>query len=308
MTDVTTASPALIPFTEGFEGRVHKAYRDSGGVITIGIGFTGLSTMVAAYWQQTRGHKLRMGDTITDAECDLLLGKLIDGEYAPSVAKRFSGTGIAQHEFDAATDMSFNCGAGSLKWQWAAKLAARAVSASAALLRTTAVTAGGKRLAGLVRRRAAEAALEETGNYGVTAGAHVSTASADVQAYQQQLATLGYYKGLIDGLDGATTVSAVKAFQSQRGMVVDGVVGPATRAALQRAVEAKQTTQVTTTATGGGVAVGGGTQAAQHAGQIDWHTLATALEWGVAIAIVLIVAFTIYRYRGVILQKRTPTG
>lgn len=309
MSDITTSSPALIPFTSRQEGRVHNAYRDSGGVITIGIGFTSLSKAFDTYWRSKHGHALRMGDTITDAECDLLLGKLLHEEYAPPVAKRFSGTGIKQNEFDAATDVSYNCGAGSLKWQWAASLALRRIADAASRLRTTAVTAGGRTLAGLVRRRADEAKLIETGDYGDAASTpSVSASSEDVKAYQRQLATLGFYTGTIDGVSGkgSLTEGAVKNFQRANGLVVDGVVGPATRAALARAVQAKTATQATSTAAGGGAVAGGGSQAAQQAGQIDWHAIITAAEWGIAIAVVLIIAVLIWRTRGVILRKRTP--
>lgn len=318
MTEVTTASPALIPFTERHEGKVHKAYKDSGGVITIGIGFTMLSKVFADYWRKTKGHALRMGDTITDAECVVLLGKLIDGEYAPPVAKRFAGTAIKQHEFDASVDISFNCGPGSLKWSWAALLAKGAVDQAAARLKTTAITAGGRKLAGLIRRRTDEAVLMVSGNYGNPAAQpSVSTSGADVKAYQQQLATLGFYKGTIDGRGGPLTEGAVKNFQRANDLVVDGVVGPATRAALTRAVGAKQAGQL---ATGGGVsgaAVGGGTDlttqapppapsgGAESLPQMDWHVLITAAEWGLAIAAVVLVGSLIWRNRGVILGKRT---
>jgi lysozyme len=304
MTDITTASPALIPFTERQEGKVHKAYRDAGGVVTIGIGFTSLSKTFDAWWKAAKGHALRMGDTITDAECDLLLGMLIAKEYAPPVAKRFAGTGIKQHQFDAATDLCFNCGAGLLKWKWATSLAARDVSAAAALLRTTAVTAGGKKLTGLVRRRADEARLMENADYG-TGAASISTVSDEVKAYQKQLVTLGLYSGPVDGIAGTATIVAVRGFQRANGMVVDGKVGPATRAALARAVEARQAVTVGTATTGGGAVAGVGSEAAQHAGQIDWPTLLMAAEWGLAIAVVVLVLFMLWRNRGVILGKRT---
>ena len=239
MSEITTASSALIPFTASFEGTVLKAYRDPGGVITIGRGFTWLSASFRDYWMRKRGHKLRMGDTITLAECDEALALLIAKEYAPPVAARFKGTGIKQHEFDAATDVSFNCGPGSLKWEWAKSLAARAVFIAAAKLRTTAITAKGVRLAGLVRRRAAEAHLIETGVYGVSGNPSVSSSVADVKAYQTDLATLGYYKGKIDGDAGPLTKAAVEAFQRDNGLKVDAIVGPATRAAIRRALDAK---------------------------------------------------------------------
>ena len=306
MPDVTTASPALMPFTSRHEGRVHKAYRDCGGRWTIGDGFTMLSVFFAGYWKKTHGHALRAGDTISDAECDLLLGKLIAAEFALPVAKRFAGTGIRQHEFDAATDLSFNCGSGSLKWSWAALLAGRKVREAAQRLLTTAITASNKVVAGLQRRRADQAHLMETGDYG-TGAASVSETADEIRAYQQQLVTLGLYKGLIDGQAGATSITAVKTFQGQQGLVADGVVGPATRAALKRAVEVRVATQAAGGTATGGAAVGGASQAAHQAGQIDWHTLLTALAWGLAIGAAILVAFMLWRYRGVILRRRMTT-
>jgi peptidoglycan hydrolase-like protein with peptidoglycan-binding domain len=56
---------------------------------------------------------------------------------------------------------------------------------------------------------------------------------ARVFALQERLAELGYYQGAIDGDFGAGTESAVIAFQSNNGLVADGVVGPSTEAALR---------------------------------------------------------------------------
>jgi len=56
--------------------------------------------------------------------------------------------------------------------------------------------------------------------------------SEDWVTIQVRLQTLGYYHGAIDGIHGPQTDGAVRQFQQDRGLVVDGVVGPATWAAL----------------------------------------------------------------------------
>lgn len=50
------------------------------------------------------------------------------------------------------------------------------------------------------------------------------------------LAYLGYDPGKIDGMDGANTQRAVKAFQADFGIATDGIVGEATQKALRHAV------------------------------------------------------------------------
>lgn len=49
-----------------------------------------------------------------------------------------------------------------------------------------------------------------------------------VRDLQQGLKDLGYDPGQIDGSFGPQTEAAVKAFQGDRGITVDGVVGPIT--------------------------------------------------------------------------------
>lgn len=57
-----------------------------------------------------------------------------------------------------------------------------------------------------------------------------------VKALQKRLAELKYLpKSAVDGVDGYRTQQAVLAFQSWRGLDRDGVVGPATSAALRKA-------------------------------------------------------------------------
>lgn len=54
----------------------------------------------------------------------------------------------------------------------------------------------------------------------------------DVIKIQKRLKQWGYYNGSIDGIFGSGTLAAVKAFQRKNGLVVDGIVGSKTAAAL----------------------------------------------------------------------------
>lgn len=57
-----------------------------------------------------------------------------------------------------------------------------------------------------------------------------------VKKLQQALAAAGFSPGKPDGVYGPTTKVAVERFQVAKGLAEDGVVGPATLAALQKAV------------------------------------------------------------------------
>ena len=52
---------------------------------------------------------------------------------------------------------------------------------------------------------------------------------------QAMLAALGYDVGTVDGAFGSATESAVRAFQTTKGLTVDGICGTATWAALDAA-------------------------------------------------------------------------
>ena len=55
----------------------------------------------------------------------------------------------------------------------------------------------------------------------------------DVRELQEALTKFGYLADKIDGIFGKNTLAAVKNFQGSRGLVVDGIVGPKTWAALE---------------------------------------------------------------------------
>ena len=72
----------------------------------------------------------------------------------------------------------------------------------------------------------------ESKNLSVTQGyAYAATASQNKEI-QQKLKDLGYYKGKIDGIIGKQSITAIKSFQRDNGLVVDGIVGSKTAAKL----------------------------------------------------------------------------
>jgi lipoprotein-anchoring transpeptidase ErfK/SrfK len=65
------------------------------------------------------------------------------------------------------------------------------------------------------------------------------TRGAEVLALQQRLVDLGYWLGTPDGVYGTATRHAVTAFQKTNGLSRDGVAGPVTLAALERATRVR---------------------------------------------------------------------
>ncbi len=61
---------------------------------------------------------------------------------------------------------------------------------------------------------------------------NVAMAREEVRWIQYQLNSKGYTLG-VDGIWGNKTEEAVRAFQADNGLVVDGIVGPATRSKLE---------------------------------------------------------------------------
>ena len=69
---------------------------------------------------------------------------------------------------------------------------------------------------------------------------------AAVKTLQTNLKKLGFYTAYVDGSFGATTESAVKAFQRKYGLTADGVAGSATLKKIESAVASANSGKITT--------------------------------------------------------------
>lgn len=63
----------------------------------------------------------------------------------------------------------------------------------------------------------------------------------DIRDLQRRLLSLGHEPGPVDGVIGALTTAAIMEFQEENGLVVDGIAGPQTLAALRAATEPAKT-------------------------------------------------------------------
>ncbi len=219
---------AGIDLIKRFEGCRLTAYRCPAGVWTIGYGHTA---------------GVRQGQKITAAQAENYLKADLE-KYEKKVEK-YGSYSWNQNEFDALVSFAYNVG--SIDGLTAKGTRSRAEIAGKML---TYNKAAGKVLSGLTRRRQEErklflksctGATDSTGagntGAGNTTGSTRATVrsgnrGADVTYLQQRLAALGYKPGAADGIFGAKTLAAVKAFQKDHRLTVDGIVGPKTWAAL----------------------------------------------------------------------------
>lgn len=159
-----------ILFIEHFEGVALRAYRDVGGIWTIGAGLTAASGVVEPC----------EGMEITAQEATDLLAQALRG-YEAAVAKAMPFA--KQHEFDAGVSFHFNTGKiDKCSWvhSWRNKRSQPQITKE--LCRWNKV--GRRVLKGLKRRRAAEAALLLRGDYGPIAPPSKPTAATGAATSQ----------------------------------------------------------------------------------------------------------------------------
>ncbi len=271
-------SPRGVAFIAAHEGVVTRAYRDAAGRWTIGVGHTAAAGPP----------KPASGMVISRARAfQILADDLAQFERRVSAAL----PGVRQHEFDGAVSFDFNTGAiNRASWVKRFRAGDRAGARARLMLWTK---AGGRTVAGLVRRREDEARLIFDGDYGAIGPQPVTGTAADIAELQRQLARLGFYRGAIDAIAGPATEAAVRAYQaSHPDLVTDGIAGAATRAALARDIAARDR-QVETGA-GGIVGLVTAVAAWLAAGARTSLVIAAAT----AIACAAAAAFFAWRYRG----------
>jgi lysozyme len=138
-----TYSANGLSLTEQFEGFRLTAYQDQVGVWTIGYGHT--------------GPDVTPGQTITMAEAQALLAQ--DVSSAAGCVNTVVAVKLTQQEFDALVDFVFNLGTGAFKGSTMLRDLNGEDFTSAAAQFDFWDRAGGAVVAGLLRRRQAEAAL-----------------------------------------------------------------------------------------------------------------------------------------------------
>jgi peptidoglycan hydrolase-like protein with peptidoglycan-binding domain len=89
-------------------------------------------------------------------------------------------------------------------------------------------------------RRIDQPAGWSAGPVALGTGFHSSEASSRVREVQRKLNRLGYASGPVDGLFGPRTDAAVRRFQTDSGLAVDGAVGPRTLRQLLSRIAQKE--------------------------------------------------------------------
>ena len=135
--DPMTYSKTGLALTERFETLRLEAYKDVAGVWTIGWGHTGPEVIE--------------GLTITKDEADFLLEQ--DTQTAVDAVNRLVTVSLTQSEFDALVDFVFNAGQGNFRKSTLLRLLNEGDYQGAAKQFDLWDHAGGKVVAGLLRRR-----------------------------------------------------------------------------------------------------------------------------------------------------------
>ncbi|HEU0132697.1 MAG TPA: glycoside hydrolase family protein [Mycobacteriales bacterium] len=228
--DVSDAGLKRIAAYEGWRAQL---YEDVAHHATIGYGhLVHLGPITAA------DRSGPFGKGITQAQGLALLRQ--DAQRMVDAVRAKVTVPLNQDQFDALVSFAFNVGAGAFAGSTLLKKLNAGDYAGAADAFGMWTKSGGKVVAGLVRRRAEEAALfrghgaapakppapKPAGQGWYTRVLRNGARGDDVKELQRRLGVGA------DGIFGKGTEAAVRAFQQRHHLGVDGVVGPRTAAAL----------------------------------------------------------------------------
>jgi lysozyme len=158
-----------------FEGCLHpidaaktkfRPYVCPAGVLTIGFGHT-----------NDNGRQFKAGDVWTKGECDAEF-RADMARFETAVRRRVK-VELTQHQFDALVSFTYNCGEGNLRKSSLLRKVNAEDFEGAALAFAPWNRGGGRVLAGLTRRRAAEAALFRDGKHDVVRHEYHAAKNAD---------------------------------------------------------------------------------------------------------------------------------
>lgn len=227
------------------EGIVPMPYLDSVGVWTVGIGHAEVSGRPPNPRKMARGVEISMDEVFALFKDDI-------ASFAHGVERALTRP-VKQHEFDALVSFHYNTGgfarssirrlinAGQMgsaadafmMWRRPPEIIGRRRKEQS-LFRTGSYTSGGwatvmrasktGRILWSTSKRVNVAALlgDDQTSTGITAILRAGSLGQDVRRMQEVL------KVIADGVFGPITLAALKDYQSQNGLTVDGIAGPQT--------------------------------------------------------------------------------
>lgn len=269
-------SERLTELVASEEGVVTRAYRDVVGVLTIGAGHTS----AAGGLQVTPGMQITRDQAMELLRSDLQ--KFMDRVVAKMGPKAWA------HEHEGAASFDFNTGAiNRANWVGWWLLGEDERSEKSFKLWHK---AGGKRVEGLVKRRAREADIIFRNIWPSDPIEDAPFQPGDITL----LTKLGYASD--DGPTQGAVYGGVRRFQADHDLVVDGIIGPATRATLKREVATQTNTRL---AAGTGALSGGGSMFGGVGAQTgDLLTELLPLAIGLGVVVAVLAAGWIWRNRG----------
>lgn len=155
---LTRLSPPGAEFVARFEGVVLKLYNDPANHATIGVGHLVHHGPING----SEPDEFRRGIT-RERAMQLLTA---DAGKAAAAVKRLIAVPLKQHQQDALISFTFNCGEEALRTSTLRRRLNSGEYGAVPSELARWVFSGGKKLPGLVRRRAAEGALFSSGTYG----------------------------------------------------------------------------------------------------------------------------------------------